>query len=947
MNTINTFLSSLGIFCALTLTASCEMTQRSGDAQPPGDVKASYLPSAAAPLKSQADERVFAQDLLSNGIRVLAVQDANAAESAISVTVDAGSFQNPPEFPGLAHYLEHMLFLGTKKYPTPDALVSFIDENAGRWNAYTASDHTNYFFSIAAPKMSKALDYFSDYFRAPLLDPVYSDKERNAVNSEWSIGREQDAYILSRLLYLTANPEHPGQALTVGNLETLKNDKDDSLNTAMREFFDRYYDPSLMTLAIVGPQDVESLLAMVRDNFSDIETDDASPPDVLPQGLTEQQLGMAIYYEPKQAGQQLFVEFPIANRKSEYLDKSYQYISNILSSEEPGSPGRILREAGLINSLSAGASQDAFGADGLYRISVDLTKQGAQTTEKILQTVFSYLRLVEQRGVNEDYYEEFRAILNKRFETQEQSNPLSTAYSLTPKMRDIPAKDILSAGYLYQRYNPEFIRQTLAGFTPENSRIWYIMPHSKPTTEVPFYAASYATEKLWDDKIARLTQAPQGIKLALPAKNDLFSKDKASIVDAKFSKPTLIRDQAHQKVWLTHAEDHRNEKGFFHAQLNSGLGEQSLSNKLSFMLLQTILQEEILSLSDKASRAGLQLRVVSDPGSMIAFDISGDTQKHQRLAKQTLALFTNLELDEKKVSRAKEKLEQDLKNLAQKRPFRQAYALFSTVTQEPSYTADEMLTLLPSVGLKDVALFNALYKKQHMLHVFAFGNYTEQDAIAIADAFKLPSASNTTLFKNGLIDIEQGGRLLVEQAIEQTDNVLLQSFVVPSESFKDRAAVNITSGFARIAFFTQLRSKEQLGYAVTISPTRVGRHPGLVMLVQSDHKSLLYLEKRFDQFRKEYAEEFLAIDQEKFSDLQQSQLSQLLEPASNFGEEASRYLDDFVTLNFDYDSREKRINALKALTLEEVKTLYQDLLLSDSAHLIELRLQGTSAGISN
>src|SRR5690625_5646531 len=65
------------------------------------------------------------------------VNDANTEVSAVSLSVGVGSYHNPPEFQGLAHYLEHMLFLGTEKYPEPNELQSFLAENAGHTNAYT------------------------------------------------------------------------------------------------------------------------------------------------------------------------------------------------------------------------------------------------------------------------------------------------------------------------------------------------------------------------------------------------------------------------------------------------------------------------------------------------------------------------------------------------------------------------------------------------------------------------------------------------------------------------------------------------------------------------------------------------------------------------------------------------------------------------------------------
>jgi secreted Zn-dependent insulinase-like peptidase len=57
-----------------------------------------------------------------------------------------GSYHNPPNMPGLAHFLEHMLFRGSLKYPEVELFVDLIKKNNGIFNAYTASEETNYFF---------------------------------------------------------------------------------------------------------------------------------------------------------------------------------------------------------------------------------------------------------------------------------------------------------------------------------------------------------------------------------------------------------------------------------------------------------------------------------------------------------------------------------------------------------------------------------------------------------------------------------------------------------------------------------------------------------------------------------------------------------------------------------------------------------------------------------
>ena len=85
---------------------------------------------------------------LPNGLRALLISDPNADRAAAALDVNVGSAENPADLPGLAHFLEHMLFLGTKTYPEEADYLNFITESAGNRNAYTSTENTNYYSAV-------------------------------------------------------------------------------------------------------------------------------------------------------------------------------------------------------------------------------------------------------------------------------------------------------------------------------------------------------------------------------------------------------------------------------------------------------------------------------------------------------------------------------------------------------------------------------------------------------------------------------------------------------------------------------------------------------------------------------------------------------------------------------------------------------------------------------
>ncbi|KAJ2863167.1 hypothetical protein GGH94_003795 [Coemansia aciculifera] len=141
--------------------------------------------------KSGNDQRQYRLMTLPNNPTVLCVQDVDAKEAAASLSVSVGSSANAVELQGLAHFLEHMLFLGTEKYPKEEAYRTHLSRNSGKCNAHTAFTETNYHFSVFNDVLEGALDRFalpehtSTYGERPFayINALLSHKEPESIYS--------------------------------------------------------------------------------------------------------------------------------------------------------------------------------------------------------------------------------------------------------------------------------------------------------------------------------------------------------------------------------------------------------------------------------------------------------------------------------------------------------------------------------------------------------------------------------------------------------------------------------------------------------------------------------------------------------------------------------------------------------------------------------------------
>ena len=130
---------------------------------------------------------------------------------------------DPSDLNGLAHFCEHMLFLGTEKFPKENYYSEFIKKHGGAKNAATAEDYTNYYFDIKNENFEEALDIFSQFFKQPLFTESATDREMNAVDSEFkrNLSNEARRWIQIQKTEL-ARKESALNRFSTGNLVSLQ-----------------------------------------------------------------------------------------------------------------------------------------------------------------------------------------------------------------------------------------------------------------------------------------------------------------------------------------------------------------------------------------------------------------------------------------------------------------------------------------------------------------------------------------------------------------------------------------------------------------------------------------------------------------------------------------------------------------------------------------------------
>ena len=889
--------------------------------------------------KSPNDLREYRAITLDNKLEVLLVSDPETEKSAASLSVGVGLLSDPMSQQGMAHYLEHMLFLGTDKYPDTAEYGEFMTANGGGSNAYTWMDITNYMFNVKNGVFDEALDRFSDFFKTPKLYPEYTEKEKNAVNAEWSMRRELDFFGQFRLKRHFMG-KHPANRFLIGNLETLGDKEDSKLHPETVDFYNTYYSANIMKLAMLSNASLDDMEKLARKHFSSIKNKEISKPVVTDEMPAFG--GKRVYYVPNNDVKQIRLDFTIKNNLSEFAYKPNYFVNYLLFSEMPGTPAYALREQGLISSLTSNASPNMYGNYGNLQINVSLTDKGMKQREFIVATIMQYINIVKQSGVDSKYYKEIDTSLANRFRFLEKTNEFSYVSNLAQNMQDYPIKHVIDAPYYYSEFNKKAIESTLAQLTPENLLIWYVSKEEKADQEIHFYAGKYRTEDLTDAEIASWDKKSE-LALSLPDINRLLPENFELFTEASEDgdKPELAYDHEGVQIWNFPSQYFAHQpRGVMRLMINTPQEQNDPAAEVLLSIWANMYNLQQSALSTEASIAGMNVTLSASNG--LQMTITGFTDKQDMLLEESFNKIV-VDVTEENFSQAIDRYVRGIKNSEKQFAYTQVISKFRQVIASGNYENEVLIKTAESLTHKDLVNFMKKTLNNNLVRAFTYGNYNKQDIETLANRIEtmLPDDRRATEYdKTRYWKPKQGTTLVYRADIPVEDVAVIDLFVHPEPGYYSKAMAGILRGHYRRAAFDTLRTEEQLAYAVTSLSMNIDEYVAVGLLIQTPVKNVVDMQTRFDEFNAAYAKDVESMTEEEFQTLKASRLTTLKEKPKNISEEVSPLLGDWVRERFDFNSRAKLIAETEKVSLKDLKQFYKDSVLNSDAARISVQLRG-------
>lgn len=872
-------------------------------------------------IQSPNDSKRYRTITLDNGLRVLLIQNIESSKAAAALAVNAGHFNDPKHRQGLAHFLEHMLFLGTEKYPDGSEYQKFISKHGGNHNAWTGTEHTCFFFDIHHEQFEVALDRFSQFFISPLLSEEFLNKERQNIDAEFKLKLKDDIRRLYDVHKETINPEHPFSQFSVGNIDTLADRENISIRQEIVDFFERFYCAQYITLAIEGPQPIDELRNLAKQYFSPIkQAKQALPKVTAPLYFAEHQK-IQLNVEPVKNDLQLIISFALPSIDHLYRHKPESLLAYLIGHEGQGSILSYLKHQQWAFRLTAGAGISASNFKD-FNISISLTQAGEKNIDNIVSCVFSYIKLLQSAPIADFYYQEKKAIAMLSFEYQEKLKPLDSVSQYVINMQHYPENDYIFGDYVMDGICYKSLETLLDLFTPANMRLVHISQHIETNKISRWYQVPYQVSNLCGQQLKLWNNIELNPALYLPEVNEYIVASPTLVTkEEQQNKPTLIKENDGIRVWFKQDQSFNTPKGYIYIGIDCPATIENTNAIAMTRLFVELYSNNVVEENYNAELAGIHYHLYPHLGGM-TLQLSGLSEKQPILLDKLLLSLKQQKFCPDTFELIKHQLIIHWKNTDESKSISQLFSTLSSTLQVKKPSNKELINVIADIDLAKFIEFSKQLFERVSLSVLIHGNWQKKDALNITNKIINQfngKYSNKHKAQIPVLNLTNQGQQTIPLILPEHDHAAVVYYPMPDKSIKIIALNMVVSQLLSPHFFQQMRTEKQFGYLVGVGYVPMGYYPGLTLYIQSPHTKALDLINAIDEFTEQANTLINNLELQQWEYLQHGLASQLLEKDVSLRIKSQRFWGAICNDDLEFNRKELLIHIIKTLELSDIE----------------------------
>ncbi|CAH8617304.1 unnamed protein product [Schistosoma haematobium] len=903
-------------------------------------------PGEEAPNDSLSDS-----DLESNNSESLEDEDFDIeenpisdqeAKSAAALCIKVGSFSDPVEAQGLSHFLEHMVFMGSLKYPTENDFDAYLSQRGGTNNAWTGNEYTLFHFDVKRKHFASCLDKFANFFISPLLSKDSTDREINAVNSEFELAYTKDSSRLHYLIGHLSRKDSPYKLFGYGNCKSLREIPEQNgtdIYSLLNKHRKNFYSSDRMTLAVQSKHHLDDLEVLVRKIFSDI------PRIGLP--VTNFQCvepfdinSFAKLYKvcPLSVKEKIRIVWILPPQINHYESSPMEVLSSLIGHEGRGSVLALLKKENLAVSLSAGVTCtsdfDNSSLCTIFMVNIQLTDYGRDHIFQVCGILFDYIKILLYSALNSTsislmngglegnnnnngerihtnhchkhtfatYLPEYQMVKTANFLYTEPEEAEDTVVNLANMLHLVKCEHVYSGYRLLKKPNIKLYIDLLKLMTPNRAAIFFLSSTFASSVKddesrlehEPWFNVAYQKEDIPEHIMnGWIHSKPDDEKLHLPYENKFLTTD-FSLLDSKTDmkqpvdlnlEPGAESRLKYGHLWFQQSTRFKCPKASVMIHLWSDIVSKTKETMALHTLMVYGLNQSLSTITYEAGEADLVQDVAfRDNGLRIC--VSGFSEKLFCFYSTILdhILDQTQDLSKEYFESYRDAVLQIYYNEALKPNVLNTHLQFYLLRKE-AYLITDLLSALKNLSVADVAAYKQQFLSTLHITIYAYGNITRQDAISFFD--------------------------YTVEKIRPIPRSTRKLFILSEPAFD------------------YLRTKETLGYTVYLRYWRSSPggtlHSGISLVAYSpaNKYSIDYVAGRLTAFWRRIAPRIIAaMPSETFKTSVESLISvhQLEDP--NMMTEFERNWDEIMesTANFNY--REECVKILSTITQESLLNFF-------------------------
>lgn len=860
------------------------------------------------------EDRIIKGGTLKNLIKYITIHDINLDITSVVVSVNIGSLAENIEFQGLAHFLEHMLFLGSKKYPNADYYNNLINSNGGSFNAYTENTSTTYYFSIYNNMLDRALDVFSRFFIDPLFDEECVNKELNAVNSEHLKNINQDIWRFNYFKDIISKKNSIINKFSTGNFKSLQKD---NLRNEMINFFEKYYIPSNISVVVASSLSNNSILEKIKNTFENIIE---KPYNNITISKPLYDVGNTSYFL-KSIDYIYKISYLWEINETKYYKNSH--LSNILAcvfnSQNDKSLKLFLLKKGLIKDLICYVEDH-----GVFILDIHLYNF------KNLKEINSYIRYYIINLQNHDwhkiieYYQKKDILL---FNNSSKDSSLDLALFLASNIFDYDISQVWSGPSIIKDIDMNGMLKLIKKINSDNVKIILSSKNSSDNITItePYYNLKFSKidfNKLNFDSIKKFNYEIINNNKYLDTKPNIIKKLTENNLPiainkyggkiwfgniTKFNEPLII-----STLIFTNLEYIINIKNYVEINIFLAYLQTKISEK--FYLLFEIGFTTSIQLIESTSQIVIKISGYNDNFNLFFNDIINYIKS-----------FTYEDMDEYILKTKIKNMIYYYKNIKSNSPYIYDLYLEQLNINQYSYERKKIITYLKSIKITDfinrIDRLKNIILYQSKFTSFIYGNINYKMLFRTDNNLNI-NFPNIKKYEN-ILKIKTN-IITKHPNKNETNNFVKYSYHIGEfNPLNNLYLLILNIGFSNM-FYSDLRSNQQFGYIVNANISIKQKNYYFEELVQSD-KSTKDIENAIIIFNKNYLNK---INKKDFNKFVESAKNMLLEKDTKMSDLFLRYFNEIIDSSFLFNRKQLLINQLKNVNYTNFKIFYNNMILN-------------------